>query len=173
APTEYAKAWLREEAMVEIVRGRLEGLGPVTAAALAEAIAVPQPDVDRALVMLEGDGFVMRGSFTPESVGTEWCERRLLARITRYTVKRLRQEIEPVSAADFMRFLLHWQHVAGRLDGPDAVAAVVSQLEGFEAAAGSWETELIPPRVAGYEPHWLDDLCRAGRAVCTPMGHAA
>lgn len=110
----------------------------------------------------------MRGSFTPDA-GTEWCERRLLARITRYTVKRLRQEVEPVSAADFMRFLLDWQHVGERMEGPDAVAAVVSQLEGFEAAAGSWETELIPARVSGYEPHWLDDLCRAGRVVWTRL----
>ncbi|MFL6579703.1 MAG: DEAD/DEAH box helicase [Burkholderiales bacterium] len=167
-PPEYVKSWSREEALVEIVRGRLEGLGPVTAASLAETIVVPQGDIERALVALEGEGFVMRGSFTPEA-RTEWCERRLLARITRYTVKRLRQEIEPVSAADYMRFLLDWQHVAERMEGSDAVAAVVSQLEGFEAAAGSWETELIPARVAGYEPHWLDDLCRAGRVVWTRL----
>ncbi|MBI3527438.1 MAG: DEAD/DEAH box helicase [Betaproteobacteria bacterium] len=167
-PAEFAKTWTREEALVEIVRGRLEGLGPITAAGLAESIAVPTGDIDIALLALEGEGFVMRGSFTPEA-GTEWCERRLLARITRYTVKRLRQEIEPVSAADFMQFLFDWQHVGERMEGPDAVAAVVSQLEGFEAAAGSWETELIPARVAGYEPHWLDDLCRAGRVVWTRL----
>jgi ATP-dependent Lhr-like helicase len=167
-PAEYAKTWSHEGALVEIVRGRLEGLGPVTATGLAESIAVPMGDIDRALLALEGEGFVMRGSFTPEA-GTEWCERRLLARITRYTVKRLRQEIEPVSAADFMQFLFDWQHVGERMEGPDAVAAVVSQLEGFEAAAGSWETELIPARVSGYEPHWLDDLCRAGRVVWTRL----
>ena len=167
-PVEYAKPWSREDALVEIVRGRLEGLGPVTAAGLAESIAVSVSDVDIALLALEGEGFVMRGSFTPEA-GTEWCERRLLARITRYTVKRLRQEIEPVSAADYMQFLFDWQHVGERMEGPDAVAAVVSQLEGFEAAAGSWETELIPARVSGYEPHWLDDLCRAGRVVWTRL----
>ena len=167
-PAEYARTWAREAALVEIVRGRLEGLGPVTAQELAASIAVETGDVDRALLALEGEGFVMRGSFTP-GAGSEWCERRLLARITRHTVKRLRQEIEPVSAADFMRFLLDWQHVGERMEGPDAVAAVVSQLEGFEAAAGSWETELIPARVAGYEPHWLDDLCRAGRVVWTRL----
>jgi ATP-dependent helicase Lhr and Lhr-like helicase len=167
-PAEYAKAWTRESALVEIVRGRLEGLGPVSAAQLAADIAVPVSDVDLALLALEGEGFVMRGSFTPQA-GVEWCERRLLARITRYTVKRLRGEIEPVSAADYMRFLIDWQHVGERMEGPDAVAAVVSQLEGFEAAAASWETELIPARVAGYEPQWLDDLCRAGRVVWTRL----
>jgi ATP-dependent Lhr-like helicase len=167
-PVEYARTWSREAALVEIVRGRLEGLGPVTAGALAGSIGVADNEIERALIALEGEGFVMRGSFTPDA-GIEWCERRLLARITRYTVKRLRQEIEPVSAADFMRFLLDWQHVGERMEGPDAVAAVVSQLEGFEAAAGSWETELIPARVSGYEPHWLDDLCRAGRVVWTRL----
>ena len=88
----------------------------------------------------------MRGSYTPGTTETEWCERRLLARINRYTVKRLRQEIEPVSAADFMRFLLDWQHTAPdeRMEGPDAVAAIVSQLEGFEAAAAAWEAEILP-----------------------------
>jgi ATP-dependent Lhr-like helicase len=167
-PADYAKSWTREQALVEIVRGRLEGLGPVTAQALAQSVGVPVPDVDIALLSLEGEGFVMRGSFTaPNAV--EWCERRLLARITRYTVKRLRQEIEPVPAADFMRFLLDWQRVTDRMEGPDAVAAVVSQLEGFEAAAAAWETEVLPARVSGYEPEWLDDLCRAGRIVWTRL----
>jgi ATP-dependent Lhr-like helicase len=168
APAGYAKTWSRDDALVEIVRGRLEGLGPTTAAELAGSIAVPVADIDRALLALEAEGFVMRGSFTAIGIA-QWCERRLLARITRYTVKRLRQEIEPVPAADFMRFLLDWQRVSERMEGPDAVAAVVSQLEGFEAAAASWETELLPARVAGYEPDWLDDLCRAGRVVWTRL----
>ncbi len=162
------KPWSREEALVEIVRGRLEGLGPVTAASLAESIVVPVGDVDVALLALEGEGFVMRGSFTP-GAETEWCERRLLARITRYTVKRLRQEIEPVSEADYMQFLFDWQHVGERMEGPDAVAAVVSQLEASKPPPVPWETELIPARVSGYEPHWLDDLCRAGRVVWTRL----
>ncbi|HZP94210.1 MAG TPA: DEAD/DEAH box helicase [Burkholderiales bacterium] len=172
APQEFAqKSWTREEALVEIVRGRLEGSGPTTAEALAESIRVPVTDVEIALAALESEGFAMRGRFTPEAAGTEWCERRLLARIHRYTLKRLRREIEPVSAADFMRFLFDWQRVTAeaRMEGPDAVAAVVSQLEGFEAAAAAWETELLPARVGGYEPAWLDDLCLAGRVVWTRL----
>ncbi|HYJ18027.1 MAG TPA: ATP-dependent DNA helicase, partial [Burkholderiales bacterium] len=167
-PAARAKTWTPEEALVEIVRGRLEGLGPTTAQALADSIGVATTDVEIALLSLEAEGFVMRGSFTALGLA-EWCERRLLARITRYTVKRLRQEIEPVPAADFMRFLFDWQRVTDRTEGPDAVAAVVSQLEGFEAAAAAWETELIPARVSGYEPDWLDDLCRAGRVVWTRL----
>jgi ATP-dependent Lhr-like helicase len=171
-PQEYAaKAWTREDALTEVVRGRLEGLGPVTPATLALPLGVTVTQVELALLALEAEGFAMRGSYTPGTTETEWCERRLLARINRYTVKRLRQEIEPVSAADFMRFLLDWQHTAPdeRMEGPDAVAAVVSQLEGFEAAAAAWEAEILPTRVSGYEPSWLDDLCLAGRVVWTRL----
>ncbi|MBI3045012.1 MAG: DEAD/DEAH box helicase [Betaproteobacteria bacterium] len=171
APPEFAQGRTREEALAEIVRGRLEELGPATAGALAAAIAVPVADVEQALVALESEGFAMRGSFTAGATGTEWCERRLLARIHRYTLKRLRKEIEPVAAADFMRFLFDWQRVAAdeRMEGPDALAAVASQLEGFEAAAAAWETALLPARVAGYEPAWLDDLCLAGRVAWTRL----
>ena len=93
------------------------------------------------------------------------CERRLLARIHHYTVKRLRAEIEPVAARDFLRFLLSWQRLApeARMEGPDALEGVVAQLQGFEAPAAAWESEILPGRLAGYEPAWLDDLCLAGR----------
>jgi len=177
-PAEYAnKTWEREAALREIVRGRLEGLGPTTAAQVAASLGVGLPEIDHALIALETEGFAMRGSFEadqaqmPNQVPTQWCERRLLARINRYTVKRLRKEIEPVSAADFMRFLLDWQHATpdARMEGPDAVAAIISQLEGFEAAAAAWEAEILPARVAGYEPSWLDDLCLAGRVVWTRL----
>jgi ATP-dependent Lhr-like helicase len=172
APNDYAvKTWAREDALREIVRGRLEGLGPVTARTLSEQIAVPVLGVDVALLALEAEGFAMRGSYTAGVERNEWCERRLLARINRYTVKRLRNEIEPVGAADFMRFLLDWQRTAPdeRMEGPDAVAAIVSQLEGFEAAASAWEAEILPARVSGYDPAWLDDLCLAGRVVWTRL----
>src|SRR5207244_8477834 len=88
-------------------------------------------------------------------------------RVRTYTVKRLRAEIEPVAARDFLRFLLGWQRVLpdGRMQGPDAVEVVVAQLEGFEAAAGAWETEILPARVEEYEPAWLDDQCLAGRVA--------
>jgi ATP-dependent Lhr-like helicase len=161
----------REAALVEIVRGRLEGVGPTTAAQLAAGMQVRVPQVDAALLALEAEGFAMRGQFGAVQGDTEWCDRRLLARINRYTVKRLRDEIEPVSAADFMRFLLRWQHVlpGERMEGPDAVAALVSQLEGYEAAAAGWEAEILPARVRGYDPAWLDDLCLSGRVLWTRL----
>jgi ATP-dependent Lhr-like helicase len=153
------------------VRGRLQGLGPVTADRLAESLGIELAAIDAALLRLEVEGFAMRGSFTATGAGVEWCERRLLARIHRYTVKRLRAEIEPVSAADCVRFLLHWQHLSAesRMSGPDAVAAMVGLLEGFEAPAAAWETELLPARVGDYEPEWLDELCLKGRAAWMRM----
>jgi ATP-dependent helicase Lhr and Lhr-like helicase len=157
----------RDEALVEILRGRLEGLGPVTREALAAALGLAPSEIAAALAALEAEGFAMRGRFTPAADGEEWCERRLLARIHGYTVKRLRAEIEPVAARDFLRFLLTWQRVAAdaRMQGPDAVDTVVAQLEGFEAPAGAWESEILPARLAGYEPTWLDDRCLAGQVA--------
>jgi ATP-dependent helicase Lhr and Lhr-like helicase len=157
--------WTQEEALVEIVRGRLEGLGPVTQEALAASLGTEPMPVAAALAALEVEGFALRGRFTPDALADEWCERRLLARIHRYTVKRLRAEIEPVAARDFVRFLFAWQHFAAdaRMQGPDALEVIVAQLEGFEAPAGAWETEILPARLSVYEPSWLDDQCLAGR----------
>ena len=114
-------SWTREAAVTELIRGRLQGLGPVTARDLVESLQIEASCVAVALAELESEGFVLRGRFTaeasaPEAVALgdatlEWCERRLLARIHRYTIKTLRAEIEPVSGADFMRFLLDWQGV--------------------------------------------------------------
>jgi len=166
APAEYAaRAWSEDEALIEIVRGRLEGLGPVTEEALAAPLGLSSGDVAIPLAALQVEGFALRGRFTPGIAVDEWCERRLLARVHTYTVKRLRAEIEPVAARDFLRFLLGWQRVTpdARMQGPDAVEVVVAQLEGFEAAAGAWETEILPARVEEYEPAWLDDQCLSGR----------
>jgi ATP-dependent Lhr-like helicase len=159
--------WSWEEALVEILRGRLEGQGPVTSGALASRLGVEPNQTASALAALEVEGFALRGRFSPGTNAEEWCDRRLLARIHRYTVKRLRAEIEPVAARDFLRFLFSWQHVTAeaRMEGPEAVGAIVAQLEGFEAPAGAWETEILPARIADYEPAWLDDECLAGRVA--------
>src|SRR5262249_56325751 len=111
-------------------------------------------------------GFALKGSFTANASEPEWCERALLARIHRYTVNRLRAEIEPVSSQDFMRFLCRWQHVvpSERRQGPDALAALITQLEGFEAPAAAWEPEILPARLDNYGFTRLADLCPARRA---------
>jgi ATP-dependent helicase Lhr and Lhr-like helicase len=168
APAPHSeRTWSRDEALVEIVRGRLEGLGPVGDHALAAPLGLGPKQVRPALAALEAEGFAMRGRFSAGATAEEWCERRLLARVHRYTIKRLRAEIEPVAARDFVRFLAAWQRVDvdATMDGPDAVDAVVAQLEGFEAPAAAWESEILPARLVGYEPAWLDDRCLAGRVT--------
>jgi len=161
---EAAKVWTREDAIRELVRGRLEVVGPTTANDIGEALGVPVADLDFALAALEHEGFALRGRFSSGVEGIEWCERRLLARIHRYTLDRLRKEIEPVTAADFLRFLFKWQRVAtgSRAEGPEGLAAVLDLLDGYELAAGAWESEVLPARLTDYDPLWLDGLCLSG-----------
>jgi ATP-dependent Lhr-like helicase len=159
-----------DESLVEIVRGRLEGLGPVTADGIAASSSATLSSVNIALAALEAEGFAMRGRFTGEADTEEWCERRLLARIHRYTVKRLRAEIEAVPAKDFVRFLCEWQRVLpdARLQGSDALGGLLSQLEGFEAPAAAWEAEIIPARSAAASETAIDGDPVAGLVAARP-----
>ena len=193
-PERLRRTWTREDAMRELVRGRLDVLGPVTARTLADSLdSADTSPVDAALLALETEGRVLRGYFTPRQSGSrliitqraagaapasdaphEWCDRRLLARIHRYTLNRLRAEIEPVSAAEFMRFLLHWQHVAveDRLKGVEGLAATIEQLDGYELSAVAWERDVLSARISDYAPEQLDMLCLSGRVAwgrLTPM----
>ncbi len=154
-----------DAALVELLRGRLETLGPVTVSGLADSIDLPGEQIEKGLISLENEGFVFRGQFTPGTDMLEWCERRLLARIHRFTITKLRREIQPVSPADFMRFLFTWHHLVpeARLKGADSVTAVLRMLEGVEAPAAAWESEILPSRVADYDYAWLDNLCLAGK----------
>ncbi len=157
----------REGALGELVRARLALAGPSTAESLAAWLQVPPADAEAALLLVELSGAAMRGQFTPGVNTTEFCDRRLLARIHRRTVDRLRKEIEAVSAADCIRFLLVWQHVAPgtQLHGKEGLRAVIGQLQGFEAAAGAWERTILPARLSEYEAGWLDDLCFSGEVA--------
>ncbi|QTO46253.1 DEAD/DEAH box helicase [Burkholderia latens] len=174
-PPACAQPWEPDAALVDVIRARLTGFGPLTVDAIAEPLGIAPAAIATALAALEREGYVMRGRFTPGATTDEWCERHLLARIHRYTVKRLRREIEPVERADFMRFLFHWQHLTPdtRGTGRDALAAVVEQLEGFEAAASAWEDALLPARLTDYTAGGLDDLCRSGKLVWTRLGAPA
>ncbi len=171
APGGYDQSIEEEAALVELIRARLSGFGPLPVALIARPLALPASAVAAALVRLESQGYVMRGRFSAGAVEEEWCERHLLARIHRYTVKRLRREIEPVERVDFMRFLADWQHLSAttRMQGREALATVVEQLEGFQAAAAAWEADLLPARLKDYGGTWLDELCRSGRIVWTRL----
>ncbi len=157
----------REEALRELVRGWMEVAGPTTAAGVAEHFGVVAGDVEAALVALEAQGTVLRGAFTPGASGREWCDRRLLARIHRYTLDRLRAEIRPVEPADYMRFLFRWQRVqpGSQAAGPEGLAGVIEQLAGFEVPAGAWEADVLAARVEDYSPAALDALTFGGRVA--------
>ena len=156
-----------EEAYRKIVQGWLEVSGPVTAGGLAQQLGLSRQKIDIALLALESAGAVLRGEFTGATrpVGeTEWCDRVLLARIHRLTLGRMRKEIEPVSAAEFMRFLLAWQHAVpdAKLRGRDGVLQVIEQLQGLELPAPAWEQQILPARIERYDPADLEHLCLGG-----------
>ena len=159
----------REEARRLLLRGHSEVRGPATPSALAALLALSPVDARRGLEQLEASGFILRGHFTQggDADEDEFCDRRLLARIHRQTLDRLRSEIDPVTAQDFMRFLLRWQHLAPgtQLAGRGGVRQAVAQLQGFEAPAASWERELLAARIHDYGPVWLDELCLAGEVA--------
>lgn len=152
-----------EQALIEIVRSRLEGLGPVTVTQLAIPVGRSEVEVQQALLALEQEGFVIQGRFDPTSRETQWCERGLLARIHRYTLKQLRNEIEPVSPADFMSFLFSWQGLDDPGRGAEALERVLLQLEGLSLPARSWEEDILPARMQPYFSTQLDELCSSGK----------
>ena len=158
-----------DETFDGILQGWMESVGPTTVDELATRLRLPVEPIQSAMVRLEASGQVLRGRFRPSSAragddAPEWCHRRLLARIHRLTIGKLRKEIEPVTAAEFMRFLMQWQHVltGSRQHGEAGLLQVIQQLAGFEAAASSWEPQLLRLRMAKYEPELLDRLCLSG-----------
>jgi ATP-dependent Lhr-like helicase len=160
----------REDALLACVTGWIAHSGPITGNQLSNVLALPTPDIEKPLLHLESRGVVLRGKFTGTASGdivlgsTEWCERRLLARIHRLTLGRLRKEIQSVTPAQFMDWLLCWQHVAPRtrLLGERGTLEVIRQMQGFEAPANSWERQILHRRIADFDPKVLDHLCLTG-----------
>jgi ATP-dependent Lhr-like helicase len=174
----------RSDAVVAIVNGWMMHSGPVTATQLAGRLALPLNEVEQALLRIESSGAILRGQFTGSATNSashqsesenglhavpadmEWCERRLLARIHRLTIGRLRKEIEPVTPAEFMRWLLRWQHITPgtQVIGERGTLSVLQQLQGFEIPANAWERQVLARRIADYDPKFLDQLCLTGAA---------
>ena len=179
----------RDDALLSLVSGWMSHIGPTSASQLGELLGLGAADIEKALLRMEAAGTVLRGKFIGSSSmqppqnavelrstgqpmaavptqanETEWCERRLLARIHRLTVGMLRKQIEPVTAAQFMRWLTRWQHAApgSQVSGERGVLEVLQQLQGFEIPANAWERQVLARRVADYDPKWLDQLCLTG-----------
>ena len=161
----------REAAATELLRGWLESTGPQMQSRLALRFALPADVMEAALLRLEAEGQILRGRFTAAASSTageiEWCNRRVLARIHRLTLGRLRREIEPVNARDFMRFLYQWQHVkpGSQLHGPDGALHIIKQLQGYEISGAAWEADVLRRRIGKYAPELLDQLCMSGEIV--------
>jgi ATP-dependent Lhr-like helicase len=159
----------RADALLQALTGWMQHIGPTTAAELSSLLAIPENGIDQALLRLESTGAILRGSFRPSTADrqpstVEWCDRRLLARIHRLTLGALRKEIEPVTEAQFMRWLLRWQHVApgAQLAGERGLLEILRQLQGFEVPANSWERHVLARRLSDYDPRQLDQLCLTG-----------
>jgi ATP-dependent helicase Lhr and Lhr-like helicase len=175
----------KDDALLTMVTGWISHVGPTTAAELSRTLSIPAGEIFTALLRMEASGTILRGNFTGASARAEpalslpkgmpvphyqgdfeieWCERRLLARIHRLTVATLRKQIEPVTAAQFMQWLLQWQHVAPgtQVNGERGTLEVLRQLQGFEIPANAWERQVLARRVADYDPKWLDQLCLTG-----------
>lgn len=169
----FDEPWTVEEAVTEVLRARLGGFGPLSLIEIAAPLALPVADVTQALARLEHEGYVLRGHFSPGATQEQWCERHLLARIHRYTVKRLRREIEPVALQDFMRFLFDWQHLSDgtRGQGSAMLPQIVGQFEGYAAATSAWDSDLLSARLKDYSSTWLDELCRSGKLVWTRLSN--
>ena len=166
----------REDALLAMITGWMTHLGPATAEELGNLLGLSSSEIEKALLRMEASGTILRGRFTEKALTArapaqetpspqqEWCERRLLARIHRLTVATLRKQIEPVTAAQFMRWLLRWQHVGpgSQVQGERATLDVLRQLQGFEIPANAWERQVLSRRIANYDPKWLDQLCMTG-----------
>ena len=160
----------KDVALIELVRARLECCGPVTGAELAELFEASATEVGVALLALQNEGYAMQGYFSPDASETEWCERGLLARMHRYTIQSMRQEIQPVTVADYMRFLFAWHGIGEtRPDGDGALVAALEKLEGFAIPAAAWEKDILPARLNDYSGAALDRLCSSGRIVWTRL----
>jgi ATP-dependent helicase Lhr and Lhr-like helicase len=164
-----SSATTKDDALLMMVKGWMMHSGPTSAAALGFLLGLPTADVAQGLLRLEASGSALRGNFTGHAKGSEpetseWCDRRLLARIHHLTVATLRKQVEPVTAAQYMRWLLRWQHVApnSQLSGERGLLEVIRQLQGFEIPAVAWEKQILRPRVNEYDPAVLDQLCLTG-----------
>ena len=161
----------RDDALLTLVTGWMGHLGPTTASELGGALGLGAAEITSGLLRMEASGTVLRGNFSGAAkakdegdAAIEWCERRLLARIHRLTVATLRKQVEPVTAAQFMRWLLNWQHVAPgtQVSGERGTLEVLRQLQGFEIPANAWERQVLASRIVDYDPKWLDQLCMTG-----------
>ncbi len=160
-----------DEALVSLIRGRMEIVGPTTTSEVARTIDLPVGIVETALIRLESEGSVMKGKFRKGCEQSQWCERHFLSRIHKSTISGLRKQIKPINSEQYIRYLTRWLRLSDDSmgEGPDALGQVLELMEGYEATVGTWESELLPARIFGYTPELLDFLSASGSIVWTRL----
>ncbi|HZZ09033.1 MAG TPA: DEAD/DEAH box helicase, partial [Candidatus Binataceae bacterium] len=180
-----ARALEADDAEREIVRRAMATSGPVEIAELAERLKMAPATLEKHLLALEAKGLIFRGHFTPRRAALgasrgravtagavtaspeQWCDRYNLEKIHRLTLSRLRAETEPCADHEYAAFRMRWNHVGGAGIAADqsGVAAVLEQLSGVALSPELWERAILPARIPGYRPEWLDLLCLGGEVV--------
>ncbi|MDE0310611.1 MAG: DEAD/DEAH box helicase [Acidiferrobacterales bacterium] len=160
-----------EDALVSVIRGRMEMVGPVTTSEIARSIDLPPGSVEIALTRLESEGSVMRGSFRTDCEPMQWCERHFLSRLHKSTISGLRKQIQPINIDQYLTYLARWSRLSPDTmgEGPDALGQVLEQMEGYEAKVRNWEADILPSRIFGYSPELLDRLAASGNIVWTRL----
>ncbi len=119
---------------------------------------------------LAADGQLVRGEFTADATGDQWCDADVLRILRRRSLAALRAQVEPVSACAYARFLPAWHHVGSTNSGIDGLAAVLDQLAGVPLPASAVESLVLAPRVRDYSPAMLDELLASGEVIWSGAG---
>ncbi len=147
--------------------------GPFTTEEVAARLGLGVATANMALTALQADGRLVDGEFRPGGTHREWCETSVLAAIRRRSLARLRREVEPVDVPALGRLLAQWQGVAQPRRGLDALLDVVETLQALPIPASILERDVLPARLARYQPSDLDALISAGEVTwcgIEPMG---
>lgn len=165
-------ALVRLESSGNVLRGQFRTDASATEAAIASVAArgidkISKQDLIRAEEVAKStvSGTDTVGKEPKDALFLEWCDRRLLARIHRMTVSSLRKGIEPVTASQYMNWLMNWQHLmpGTQLAGDErGTLEIIRQLQGYEIPANAWEQYILPRRLKNYNPKVLDTLCLTG-----------
>jgi ATP-dependent Lhr-like helicase len=118
--------------------------------------------VEGLLLRLTAAGRLMEGEFRPGGAEREWVDSDVLRSLRRRSLARLRQEIEPVDADALGRFRVAWHGIGSGRQGLEALLDAIEQLQGASVPASVLEREILPARIADYQPAMLDTLMAAG-----------
>ncbi|MDH4278104.1 MAG: helicase-related protein [Acidimicrobiia bacterium] len=144
--------------------------GPFLVTELVDRVGLDAERATEALLALEREGRLVRGEFRPDGHEREWCHVEVLRTLRRRSLAALRKEVEPVEQDVLARFLPDWQHVGSRRRGVEALAEVITTLQGAALPASALENDILPARMGGYEPSDLDTLLTAGELVWVGAG---